>query len=217
MRFIKKTIILYLSLLIFKRTVNSASLMISSIRPYHTMTLPFMWCKAKIDFAPETYGKVITFQAVNSWFSMQRHFVFFILHWMSYLVFGDMGVDYTPFCRLFGHRFWLLMVKLETHKFTGILWTPCVMSCCISNSNQCTVHAWRAWRKSLHGIYSDLFCQKVAVLRLILIAVGLIKNGELIICAIFDLPGRLLIRHIRGFIIIFTKAYHCILPRACLF
>jgi hypothetical protein len=56
----------------------------------------------------------------------------------------------------------------------------------------------------------------VAKLRLTLIAVVFIKSGKLIICAIIDLPGRLLIRQVRGFIILFTEAYQCIVPRASL-
>lgn len=162
--------------------VNCASFVISWIRPYYTMTLPWMWCKPKTDFTPETYGNSVTFQAVNMWFSRQGHYVFFIIQLLPNVIFlirRSLGIS-TPFHRLFGHSFLTItrqMIKLETHKFNGILWTPCVMSWLISNSYPCIVHAWQAWRKSLHGIYSDLFCQNVANLHLILISVVFIKKA----------------------------------------
>ena len=142
---------------------------------------------------------------MNTWLFRQGLYVFFIIQLLPNVVFhirGFLGVS-TPFLRLFGHRFWLLPEKWSNWRLTNLMAFYELLVLCrgfFSNSYSCTVHAWQAWRKSLHGVYSDLFCQKVADLRLILIAVGFIKTGKLIVCAIIDLPRRLLIRQVRGFI-----------------
>jgi hypothetical protein len=130
--------------------VNSASLMISWIRPYYTMTLPLtlilltwikwwapnnaskqqmgfnlafkgLMCKPKTDFTPETCGNSVTFQAVNTWFSRQGHYVFFIVQLLPNVVFrirGSLGVS-TPFHRMFGHKFSLLPDKWSNWRLTN--------------------------------------------------------------------------------------------------
>jgi hypothetical protein len=103
--------------------VNSASLVISWIRQYYTMTLPLMRCKPKADFTRETYGNSVTFQAVNTWFSRQGHYVFFIVQLLPNVVFlirGSLGAG-TPFHRLFGHRFSLLPDKWSNWRLTNLM------------------------------------------------------------------------------------------------
>lgn len=103
--------------------VNCASLMISWIRPYYTMTQPLMWCKPKTDFSPETYENSVPFQAVNTWFSRQGHYVFFIIQLLPNVVFrirGCLGVG-MPFRRLFGDRFSLLPDKWSNWRLRNLV------------------------------------------------------------------------------------------------